>query len=167
MKTYQLINLDPLKLQYKSLGGLPSSLTRESNPPQTPEGYNYVENLPIPEEVPAEGFIWTRELTTEAYGWTQTEAPAESTPEWYEQPAWRVRAIADITPYGDGLLIDAIRTLVDSIEDPVQKAISNEVFFHGNTLERDSSLLVSMAAALGLDDAQLDDIFQQAAAIEV
>ena len=167
MKTYQLIKLSPLSLQYKSLGGLPSSLTRESDPPAVPEGYAYVENLPIPEEAPAEGFRWIRLLTTDRYGWVESAALAEPNPEWYEQPAWRVRAIADITPYGDGLLIDAIHTMIDSIEDPVQKAISNEVFFYGNTLERDSSLLVSMAAALGLDDAQLDAIFQQADAIEV
>ena len=164
---YRLIQTDPLQFSSKSVNGLPTILVRDAAAPETPEGYAYVEELAYPEEAPTEGFIWTRELTTEVYGWTQTEAPAEPTPEWYEQPAWRVRAIADITPYGEGLLIDAIRTMVDSIEDPVQKAISNEVFFYGNTLERDSSLLVSMAAALGLDDTQIDDIFQQAAAIEV
>ena len=167
MKTYQLINLNPLKLQYKSLGGLPSSLTRESDPPQTPDGYAYVEELIYPDEAPAEGFIWIRELTTEVYGWVQTEAPPEPDPEWYTQPAWRIRAICDVTPYGDGLLIDAITAAVDAIEDPVQKAVSKEVFFGGNTLERDSMLLVSMAGALGLTDEDLDSIFQQADAIEV
>lgn len=168
MKTYQLINLSPLKLQYKSLGGLPSSLTRESDPPQTPEGYTYVENLPIPEETPAEGYGWIRELTTEAYGWVQVEASPDPNPEWYVQPAWRIRAIAKVTPYGGEMLMDGINTVVESLSsDPVQKAVAEEVFYGGNTLERDSSLLVSMAAELGLDDVQLDDIFLQADAIEV
>lgn len=168
MKTYQLIKLSPLSLQYKSLGGLPFSLTRESDPPVTPEGYAYVENLPIPEEAPAEGFIWTRELTAEAYGWKQVEAPPAPNPEWYVQPAWRIRAISKVTPYGGGTLMDGINTIVESLSsDPVQKAVAEEVFYGGNTLERDSSLLVNMAAALGLDDAQLDDIFLQADAIEV
>ena len=91
-----------------------------------------------------------------------------ATPTWYVQPAWRIRAISKVTPYGDGMLIDAIDTIVESLSsDPVQKAVAEEVFYGGNTLERDSSLLVSMAATLGLDDTQVDDIFQQAAAIEV
>tara|TARA_R110000772_G_scaffold120678_1_gene226948 strand:+ start:509 stop:814 length:306 start_codon:yes stop_codon:yes gene_type:complete len=77
MKTYQLINLSPLKLQHKSLGGLPSSLTRESNPPQTPEGYAYVENLSLPEEAAPEGQRYVRELTTESYGWKLEAVPTQ------------------------------------------------------------------------------------------
>ena len=168
MKTYQLINLSPLKPQYKSLGGLPSSLTRESNPPQTPEGYAYVESLPIPEEAAPEGQRYVRELTTEAYGWTQVEAPPAKKPKWYVQPAWRIRAITKVTPYGSGTLMDSINTIVESLSsDPVQKAVAEEAFYGGNTLERDSALLVGMAAGLGLDDVELDNIFQQAASIEV
>ena len=140
-------------------------------PPWWPENfdakYAYIEELPIPEEAPVEGFVWVRELTAEAYGWIQVEAPPARQPKWHEQPAWRVRAIADVTPYGDGMLIDAITALVDSIEDPVQRAISKEVFFGGNTLDRNSDLLVAMAGALGLDGTQLDDLFLQASAIQV
>ena len=76
MKTYQLINLSPLKLHYKSLGGLPSSLTRESAPPQTPDGYKYVENLSVPNDAP-EGQRYVRELTTESYGWKLETVPAQ------------------------------------------------------------------------------------------
>jgi hypothetical protein len=68
MKTYQLINLSPLKLQYKSLNGLPSSITREAAAPSTPDGYKYVENLSVPNDAP-EGQRYVRELTTESYGW--------------------------------------------------------------------------------------------------
>ena len=143
MKTYRLITLDPPKLAAKSVAGKPASINVADGydvpaPPYTGHHpnhthYAYIEELPIPEEAPAEGFVWTRELTAEAYGWKQVEAPPAPNPEWYEQPTWRVRAIADVTPYGDGMLIDAITALVDSIEDPVQKAISKEVFFGGNT----------------------------------
>jgi len=176
MKTYKLITLNPLKLVTNSVSGKPASIQVKDGypaptPPWWPEFYDakyaYIEELPIPEEAPAEGFIWTRELTAEAYGWKQVEAPPAPNPEWYEQPTWRVRAIADVTPYGDGMLIDAITALVDSIEDPVQKAISKEVFFGGNTLDRNSDLLVAMAGALGLDDTQLDDMFIQANDIQV
>ena len=167
MKTYRLITINPLALFYKNLGGLPSTLITNT-PPPVPGGYAYVEEIPYPEEVPVEGFIWAHELTTEAYGWKQVEAPPAPNPEWYVQPAWRIRAISKVTPYGGGTLMDGINTIVESLSsDPVQKAVAEEVFYGGNTLERDSSLLVNMAAALGLDDAQLDDIFLQADAIEV
>lgn len=167
MKTYQLITLDPLKLYTKSLNGLPSSLVRASSPPPTPAGYKYVENVSKPTEDPADGFVWTRDLTADEYGWAQTSAPAAPDPEWYEQPAWRIRAIADVTPHGGGMLIDSITAAIDAIVDPAEKAVAKQVFFGGNTLRRDSALLTSMAAGLGLTDAELDTLFQQADAIVV
>ena len=173
MKRYRLITLTPLNLVTKNIGGKPAAMSVKDGypaptPPYTdPAEYAYVEELPFPEEVPAEGFVWARELTTEAYGWKQVEAPPEPNPEWYIQPAWRIRAIADVTPYGGGLLIDAITAAIDAIVDPLEKAVAKEVFFGGNTLERDSAVLVAMAAGLGLTDEQLDDLFQQADAIVV
>jgi hypothetical protein len=167
MKTYRLITLDPLKLYTKSLNGLPSSLVRETLPPPAPTGYKYVEDLAKPTEDPADGFVWTRNLTADEYGWAQTAAPPAPDPEWYEQPAWRIRAIADVTPHGGGMLIDSCTAAIDAIVDPTEKAIAKEVFFGGNTLRRDSALLTSMAAGLGLTDAELDTLFQQAEAIVV
>lgn len=177
MKTYRLITLNPLKLVTNSVSGKPASMQVKDGypaptPPWWPELYGakyaYIEELPIPEEAPAEGFIWTRELTTEAYGWAQTVAPVEPNPEWYTQPAWRVRAIAKVTPHSGGTLMDSIDTIVESLSsDPVQKSVAEEVFYGGNTLERDSALLTGMASSLGLTDTELDDIFQQADAIEV
>jgi hypothetical protein len=177
MKTYRLITLNPLKLVTNSISGKPASIQVKDGypaptPPWWPELYDakyaYIEELVYPEDTPAEGYIWTRELTTEAYGWTQTVAPVEPNPEWYTQPAWRVRAIAKVTPYGDATLMDSIDTIVESLSsDPVQKSVAEEVFYGGNTLERDSVLLTGMAAGLGLTDTELDNIFQQADAIEV
>ena len=164
---YRLIQLDPLTLYNKSIKGLPPTLVRDAAAPTTPAGYAYVEELDIPEEEPAEGFLWTRELTTEQYGWTQTAAPPEPDPDWYEVPAWRVRAIADVTPHDGGLLIDAITVTINAIADPLEKAVAKEVFFGGNTLRRDRVLLTTMAVDLSLSDTQLDDLFQQAAAIVV
>ena len=171
MKTYRLITLNPLKLVTGSVAGKPAVMQVKDGypaptPPWWPENfdakYAYIEELPIPEEAPAEGFIWTRELSTEAYGWAQTVAPVEP------NPAWRVRAIAKVTPYGDATLMDSIDTIVESLSsDPVQKAVAEEAFYGGNTLERDSVLLTDMASSLGLTDTDLDNIFQQAAAIEV
>ncbi len=178
MKTYRLITLNPVKLVNESVAGKPSSihvLDGYSVPPPPYTGdhplftkYAYVEELAYPSLSADEGNIWTRELTLSAYGWTQTPAPPEPNPEWYEQPAWRVRAIAKVTPYGDATLMDSIDTIVESLSsDPVQKAVAEEAFYGGNTLERDSGLLTDMASSLGLTDTDLDNIFQQAAAIEV
>ena len=165
---YRLIQLDPLALYNKSINGLPPTLVRDVAAPTTPAGYAYVEELAYPEEAPAEGFIWSRKLTVDAYGWEQVVTPDdEIEPEWYEVPAWRVRAIATVTPYEDGLLIDAITVAINSIVDPLEKVTAQEVFFGGNTLHRTSTLLVTMAAGLGLSDNQLDDLFQQAYAIVV
>lgn len=165
---YRLIQLDPLALYNKSINGLPSTLVRDVAAPTTPAGYAYVEELDGPEEEPAEGFLWSRELTTEQYGWTQVAiSDDEIDPEWYEVPAWRVRAIADVTPHADGLLIDYVATTIDSIADPLEKAVAKEVFFGGNTLRRDSTLLITLATSLGLSDQDLDSLFQQAYAIEV
>jgi hypothetical protein len=165
---YRLIQLDPLALYNKSINGLPPTLVRDVAAPTTPAGYAYVEELAYPEEAPAEGFIWSRKLTVDAYGWEQVVTPDdEIEPEWYEVPAWRVRAIAAVTPYEDGLLIDAITVAINSIVDPLEKVTAQEVFFGGNTLHRTSTLLVTMAAGLGLSDNQLDDLFQQAYAIVV
>lgn len=177
MKTYRLITINPLKLATKSVAGKPTSVQVADgysvpSPPYVGDHplftkYAYVEELGYPSLSADEGNIWTRELTLSAYGWTQTPAPPEPNPEWYIQPAWRIRAIADVTPFGGGLLIDAITAAIDAIVDPLEKAVAKEVFFGGNILERDSAVLVAMAAGLGLTDEQLDDLFQQAHAIVV
>lgn len=165
MKTFRLITIDPLAFYSKSLGGLPNTLTTNS-PPPTPDGYAYVEDLAFPEMEPSEGFRWTRELTTTQYGWTQTVEPPAPNPVWYSQPAWRVRAVVEVTPFGDGTLMDAVSTVIDTLSG-LEKSVARQVFYHGNTLERDSTLLTNMAAVLGVTDETLDLVFQTADAIEV
>ena len=173
MKRYRLITLTPLNLVTKNIGGKPAAMSVKDGypaptPPYTdPAEYAYVEELPFPEEVPAEGFVWARELTTEAYGWKQVEAPPAPDPTWYEQPAWRIRSIAKITPFGGGTLMDAINAAIEGTADVSQKIITEEVFYGGNTLHRTSPLLVAMATSLGLTGEQLDELFQQAGAIEI
>lgn len=168
-KTYRLITTDPLELLSSSLNGKPSILKREDGVdlPALPEGYAYVQDLAAPEEDPEEGFRWVRELTIEQYGWRQVENTIR--PRWYTQPAWRLRTIAKVTPYGDSgdTLMDAINAAIPGITDPLERAAAEEVFFGGNTLERDSILLTTMAVNLGLTSAQLDDLFISANEIEV
>ncbi len=163
---YILTQTNPLRISYKSVGGLPTTLSRDTPPPTTPEGYAYVEDEDFPTDTPAEGKIWSRLLTTTSYGWVEVEQ-VETEEEWYEVPAWRIRAIAKVTPFGESVLMDAVDAAITAIADPVEKAVAQEVFYHGNTLRRDSTLLTSMATGLGLDDATLDSLFEQAFAIEV
>ena len=66
--------------------------------------------------------------------------------------------------------MDAITTTINSLTgDTAQQTIAREVFFGGHVLERKSPLLTTMAgvSGLGLTDDQLDELFQQANAIEV
>lgn len=168
MKTLKLITTDPLALYNKSINGFPViyKLADGASAPVPPEGWAYVEELDYPSEDPAEGKQWVRNLTAEVYGWVEQDA-LEQDPEWYELPAWRIRAVAKVTPFGDGVLMDAVDVAIAAIADPAEKAVAEEVFYYGNTLRRDSALLTSMAAGLGIDDPTLDSLFQQAAAIEV
>jgi hypothetical protein len=163
---YILIQTDPLKLSSQSVGGLPRTISRVTPPPATPNGYAYVEDQEFPAQEPSAGKQWARNLTAEAYGWIEQDAP-EQEPEWYELTAWRIRTVAKLTPFGDGVLMDSVDLAIAAIADPAEKAVAEEVFYHGNTLRRDSVLLTTMATGLGIDDLTLDGIFEQAYAIEV
>ena len=162
---YQLIQLSPLKVQ-RSLNGLPSSIIRAEGRavPSVPYGYKYVEDSPLPEDPADDGFFWSRVLTEDAYTWAQAPLPATG---WHSQPAWRVRAVVKATPFGAETLMDAVIDAIASIADPLDQSIAEEAFFGGNVLERNSSLLLNMAATIPLTDEELDTIFQQADAIEV
>lgn len=163
---YRLILTEELKLVFKPVGGLPLSITRNTPPPVAPSGYAYVEDQAQPADEPGEGMVWARLLTETSYGWVEV-GQADTEAEWVEVPAWRIRAVAKFTPFGDGTLMDGVDAAIAGIADPQEKAIAEEVFYHGNTLRRDSAILVAMAAGLGVSDEDLDTLFQTAFAIEV
>jgi len=163
---YRLILTEELKLAFKPVGGLPLSITRDTPPPVTPSGYAYVEDEAQPTDELGVGMMWSRLLTDTRYGWVQVET-VDAEAEWLELPAWRIRAVAKLTPFGDGTLMDGVDAAIAGITDPQEKAIAEEVFYHGNTLRRDSTLLVTMAAGLGVSDEDLDTLFETAFAIEV
>jgi len=162
---YQLIQLSPLKVQ-RNLNGLPSLIFRAEGRavPSVPLGYKYVEDFPLPSTDPDDGFFWSRVLTEDAYNWAQAPLPTTG---WHSQPAWRVRAVVKATPFGAETLMDAIISEIAAITDPLQQSIAEEAFFGGNVLDRNSGLLINMAAIIPLTDEELDTIFQQAAAIDV
>lgn len=78
-------------------------------------------------------------------------------------PAWRIRAVAKVTPAGAGSLHEAIVAAIGALEDPLQQAVAEEIYLGGNVLERGSELLALLAGGLGLEDAEVDALFIQAA----
>jgi len=154
MKTYQLINLSPLKLHYKSLGGLPSSLTRESAPPQTPDGYKYVENLSVPNDAP-EGQRYVRELTTESYGWKLETVPAQVI---NEVTNFQIKQALNPVP-ADRAAVDAF---VAGSGD--QNVIDG--WAHAAVFKRDNALFLGAVAYLGWSQEKVDDYISLAATFD-
>lgn len=62
-------------------------------------------------------------------------------------------------------LWDDVLSYVDAIEDPTQQALARVALDDTTEWRRDSPFLATAAAALGLTDKQLDDLFVAAAAI--
>lgn len=163
MKTYQLISLSPLKLQYKSIGGLPTTLTRESDVPQTPDGYSYVENLPIPEEAAPEGEQYVRQLTTTEYGWVSEVIPTMSI-----DSVTRIQMRDALIDAG---LTDSIEAIIAGMpettdEELIEKKKMNEWWNHAPNFRRNNARIATMQVALGLTDSEVDDLFTAASLVE-
>jgi hypothetical protein len=154
MKTYQLINLSPLKLHYKSLGGLPSSLTRESAPPQTPDGYKYVENLSVPNDAP-EGQRYVRELTTESYGWKLEDVPEQVI---NQVTNFQIKQALNTVP-ADRAAVDAF---VAGSGD--QNVIDG--WAHAAIFKRDNALFLGAIAYLGWSQEKVDGYIELAATFD-
>ena len=75
-----------------------------------------------------------------------------------EQPAWRIRAVAKLTPYGEGTLHDAVLALIAQLDDP-QRTVAAEIYGGGNLLLRESTLLKQLTAALQLPDSTVHQLF--------
>jgi len=154
MKTYQLISLSPLKLRYKSLIGLPSSLTRDAAAPATPAGYKYVENLPMPDDAP-EGRYYVRELTTEAYGWV-----LEDTPE---------QIVNEVTNYQIKQALNTVpedRAAVDAFVAGSGDQNIIDGWNHAAVFKRDHLLFIGAVAFLGWSQEKVDGYIELAATFE-
>ena len=163
MKTYQLISLSPLRLQYKSIGGLPSTLTRASNPPQTPEGYVYVEDVPFPADPAPAGEQYVRLLTATEYGWVSEAMPV--------YPIDSVTRIQMRDALIDAGLTDSIESIIAGMpettdEELIEKKKMGEWWNHAPNFRRDNARIAIMQAALGLTDADVDDLFTAASLVE-
>lgn len=162
MKTYQLIKLSPLKLEYSSVNGLPSSLTRDAAAPPTPDGYDYVENLPMPDNAP-EGQYYARDLTTESYGW-KLQATSEEVIDSVTRIQMRDALI-------DAQLFDTVETIIAGMpettdQEVIDKKKMNDWWNHAPNFRRENIRIATMQAAMGLTDEEVDAIFLAASLVD-
>jgi len=62
-------------------------------------------------------------------------------------------------------MISLVQPAIDAIEDPLQRALAQNDWDERLHFERNNPTLAAMAAALGMTDAQLDDLFALAATL--
>lgn len=163
MTTYQLIKLEPLELQFKSLNGFPSSIIRSTSAPTAPGGYKYVENLPMPEEAAPEGQYYVRELTVDSYGWKLDPIPEIV-----------IEAVTNIQ-MRDALIDEGLHDQVDTIianmpettpEEIIEKKKMYDWWHHALNIRRDNPRVATMQVALGLTDEEVDAIFLAASLVD-
>ena len=77
-----------------------------------------------------------------------------------EVPLWRLKAIASAVEHGDG-------TLLDAVDAAVEGTPARFVWQNGNTIDRNSPTLATLATGLGLTSEQVDEFFRQAAALPI
>jgi hypothetical protein len=83
-----------------------------------------------------------------------------------EVAAWRLHAIAALTPHGDITLATAIDAAIGALTEP-SRTVADASWHRGTVVRRDSPTVLSLASGLGLEPADLDNLFRQAAAIQV
>lgn len=94
----------------------------------------------------------------------QNFAPPPPPPEPVPQSVTRAQGKAALIQAG---LWSAVVSYVEGIADPTEKALAEVALNDTLEWQRSSPFLNSAAAALGLTDEQLDDLFRQAATIQL
>lgn len=103
----------------------------------------------------------SRDLAAGEIAYAIANPPAFPVPVPSEVPAWRLHAVAEIAG-----LSGAIGTALSSLSGPA-KIVASAAWYQGNTIERNSATVVALGAALGLTPTQLDELFIQAASLQV
>lgn len=62
-------------------------------------------------------------------------------------------------------LADNIRNAIDSIPDPVEKAVADNWFNRSNSFERDNATLKEISTAIGLTSGDVDNLFAYASTL--
>ena len=78
-----------------------------------------------------------------------------------ESQLWRVRTILNLMN-----LVSTIESALDQLEEPTKTAAKN-VWNYGTTIERYSQTVLFIQSVTQMTDEQVDEIFQQAEAIQI
>lgn len=105
----------------------------------------------------------THQLGWDGSNWTVTELPPPPAPR--STAMWRARAIARVTPHGEGTLFDAVLAAIDGLTDPTLKAAATEAWERGTVFDLDGQLVPILMAALGLTEADVLPLIADAEAL--
>lgn len=149
-------NIDTIGVIYKPTGGMLKDK----------DGIEYLEMMPVdgwhvnvwvlPEEDAAPLQPYMIEPSNAVRCWGNEQATAPVIP----HSITRAQARAALILAG---LIDRVQPAIDAITDQLQRALVQNDWDSRGTFERDNSTLLTLAAALGLTEVQLDDLFIQGA----
>lgn len=102
------------------------------------------------------GDLWDGERFSRPGGPTEPEAPIVP-PSVTRRQARQALLLAG--------LLDQVQVAIDAIPDAVQRGLLQIEWDDGQTFDRDRPTVLTIGAALGLDDAGLDQLFIAAAAL--
>ena len=89
-------------------------------------------------------------------GWIEVDA--EPAPVPVSLPAWRILSVMDLHGY-----TPTVEAIIDSLPERAKKVAKRQIA--GSNIERDHALVLAAQQALGLTDAQVDDLFREADAL--
>ena len=123
-----------------------------------PSTNTYANTWPTVASVPA-GVV-TEEMTEAEFATWLAEQPAIEpiVPVPDVLPAWRVLSVMDLHGY-----TSTVEAIINSLPAAAKKVAKRQLA--GSNIERNHALVLAAQAALGLTDAQVDDLFREADAL--
>ena len=89
-------------------------------------------------------------------GWIEVDAEPAPVPAYL--PAWRILSVMDLHDY-----TPTVEAIIDSLPVSAKKVAKRQIA--GSNIERNHALVLAAQQALGLTDAQVDDLFREADAL--
>ena len=89
-------------------------------------------------------------------GWIEVDAEPAPVPMYL--PAWRILSVMDLHGY-----TPTVEAIIDSLPAKAKKVAKRQLA--GSNIERNHALVLAAQQALGLTDAQVDDLFREADAL--
>lgn len=149
---------EPLRLATKRdmlAGNYGAQLKRPDRGYKAPEGFSYVDDLPMPN--PVDGYRWVRKLTDTEYGWEQVAVPVI-----VPTPVSMAQFQEEITK--DAYKIGGV-SLFDIVEGAVAQAgtVMGIWWRAASVVDRQNPKVLLMASSIGVSSETLDAIFIGAA----